>query len=289
MRPFAFFMNDISTGAYESKKDKRDYQDPDIAFSYPYPIQARTDIDRLFVEYQRKVGACTASLKTYIEWLYYKKTGTYVRLSMAFLYIVTKRFIDKNKGEGSSLRSALKAATKYGVCTEETFPSNFALTHAEFVDQEIPQSAFTEALNYTIGGYINIPIERSLMCAAIDKYGLLYVRFDIDSHWWLPSWSAKDILPLKAPLKGMGTGHAVLLNGYDLSDVKEKIEGRNTWSVTWADKGNFYTFLTEYQPTEAWAVTLDSQSHLQVDNSPTVPEKVWRRVLQVLREIGLIH
>lgn len=280
-------MNDeleIGFGADKSKKDRRDFKDSKIAFEYPYPESGKTDIDILAVEYQRKIGACTAALKTYIEWLYYKKTGTYIRLSMAFLYIVTKLYIDKNRTEGSSLRSALKAAFKYGVCKEDTFPSNFKLTHEQFISQEIPQKAWTEALEYTIGGYINIPIDRSLLSAALDKYSLLYVRFSIDKNWWTPTWDAKDILPLKPPID-TPTGHAVILNGYDLSKIKLEVDGRNTWSVLWANKGNFYT---NYLPTEAWAVTLDSQMHLK-DNDIIVLDSVWRKLLDVLRKVGIIH
>lgn len=277
---------EISTGAHESPKDTRDIKDPHLALGFPYPISSQTDINMCYVEYQRKVGACTASLKTYIEWLYYKKTGTYVRLSMAFLYIVTKLYIDNNRNEGSSLRSVLKASFKYGVCSEETFPSDFTLTHEQFLSQIIPQKAWTEALNYTIGGYINIPIEKSLMCAALDKYGMLYVRYSVDKNWWTPSWLAKDILPLKSP-SDSPTGHAVLLTGYNLAGEKGRTNGRNTWSVSWADGGNFYTHYEDYAPTEAWVVTLESQMHLS-DNGIIIEDSIWRKLLEVMRNIGIL-
>lgn len=281
---------DIAFGATPSKADARDARDESIALAYPYPLTSETHIDMLHVEHQRKVGACTACLKSYIEYLYFIKTGRYVRLSMAFLYIVTKLYVDRNFTEGSSLRSALKAAQKYGVCTEETFPSDFTLTHDQFLSQTIPAKAWTEALGYRIGGYVSIPVEKSLICAALDKYGLLYARYEVGEEWYTAkdgriSWRREDVLPLRRP-KSVISGHAIILNGYDLSD-KTKTMGRNTWSDQWADRGNFFTYHEDYPITEAWAITLESQMP-NIPTGPIVEESTWRRLLTILRSISII-
>jgi len=291
-------MNDeleVGFGAEPSKIDRRDATDAEVTLAYPYPLSSDTHIDMLHVEYQRKVGACTASLKSYVEYLYYVKTGRYVRLSMAFLYIVTKLYIDQNGNEGSSLRSALKAAQRYGVCTEEAFPSDFTLTHAQFLAQAMPARAWTEALNYRIGGYLSIPVERSLLAAALDKYGLLYARYEVGQEWYTAkdgrvSWRKEDVLPLRSP-KSVLSGHAIILSGYDLSSERAGIKGRNTWSDQWADRGNFLAYHEDYPITEAWAVTLDSVMPLMAPpkpGEPTVSEATWRGLLALLRKFNII-
>lgn len=275
----------FGTGALPSKIDPRDVKDTSLTLSYPYPSEYETFIDMLEVEDQEKIGICTSYLKTYIEYLYFKKTGKYVRLSAAFLYIITKLYIDKNMQEGSQLRSALKAAQKYGVCTEATFPTNVNMTHAQFLSQSIPKEAWNEALNYRIGGYINIPIEKSLLAAAIHKYGMLYARMEVGSSWWTPSWHWKDILPLRKP-SSVVSGHAVNHHGYEISD-KTKIRGRNSWGKEWALMGNFYYFMEDYMPTEAWAITLESVMPM-VDNTPLISDSMWRKLIAIFRDLKII-
>jgi len=283
--------NEISTGASKSTVDPRDIQDLSLFSPLTGDYDIYTHIDMLNVEHQKKVGACTAALKSYIEYLYFLKTGKYVRLSMAFLYIVTKIYIDKNYIEGSSLRSAINASMKYGVCTEDTMPSNFELTHEQFLSQRIPDNAWNEALGYRIGGYVSIPIEQSLIVAALDKYKLLYVRYEVGEEWYTSitgviTWAKELILPLRSPKKVI-SGHAVILNRAKLGNKVEN-HGRNTWSRLWGNNGDFYTFYENYKPTEAWAVTLESQMPLVKPAGPVIQEKDWRKLLELLRFLKLI-
>lgn len=281
----------FGTGAIASKKDKRDIVDTTLSGPILDNYNYDTQIDIIETEYQKKIGICTSYLKSYVEYLYYLKTGKYTRLSAGFLYLVTKRFIDQNRQEGSQLRSVLKAITKFGVCTEAVFPTNTDLTHDQFLDQAIPQAAFNDALNYRIGGYVSIPAEQSFMAYALDKYKLLYVRFDLGEEWYTAtdgriSWDKKDILPLRSP-RWLISGHAVLLSGYEIKDGTFKWKGRNSWSRAWGDDGNFFGYLP-YRPTECWAITLDSVVPLKEINSPMIEESVWRRFMETLRALKII-
>lgn len=279
-------------GALPSPLDIRDREDSNLTYAFPFPTKYSTDISVIVpnnVKNQRQLGVCTASLTYYIEYLYWKKTGVYVKLSMAFLYLITKRYIDGNITEGSALRSALKAAQKYGVCTEATFPSNFDQPYQTFIAQEIPKEAMYEAMNYKIGEYTSIPIEPSLLAGAIYKYGMLYARVVIGYEWWSPSWAQSDIDPIKPPKQPIG-GHAVNLFGYDDSGLKSKNYGINTWTKQWDNEGTFSIVYEDYKPnlTEAWAVTLDPVLPPKVDNSPTILESVWRRFIQILKDLSKI-
>lgn len=280
-------MPHISFGAQKSKKDRRDHRDKNLALSPVYPQKYDVDMKNIAPFYQGKIGVCTAAalVCAIIEQLYREKNKKHIRLSVAFLYIVTKKIIDKNNSEGSSLRSALKAAYKFGVCTEETFPTDVELSHAEFLAQTIPEKAWTEALNYTIGGYISVPLDESLMAAHMYKYGPLYARFEVSHTWFTPSWLEKDISPLISG-KPILSGHAVALVGYDLSIDKKGMWLRNSWGPTWFRNGDGFFNYRDYKPTEVWAVSLDSTMGMQEQSS--FLSDIHRGFLNVLRRIGML-
>jgi len=280
--------NPFGTGAHESPLDERDqnYVDKEITYAFPWPTVYDTKFPGK-VKYQKKIGACTGSLTYYIEYLYWKKTGVYVELSMAFLYKITKKYIDKNEQEGSSLRSALKAAQKYGVCTEKTFPSNFDQSHGGLLDQPIPNEAMEEALAYKIGQYGPIPIEPNLIAGAIYKHGMLYARVGIDYHWWTPDWLTEHIDPLERPSL-YASGHAIHLTGYDDQDTDTKLRLLNTWSELWNAMGYGTFFYEKYKPhlTECWYVTLDPIEPQTPDNSPAITDAVLRALVLWLKKWG---
>ena len=281
MRPIAF-------GAHRSPKDKRDHRDRKLSQAFPYPQKHEVDMGPIRSFYQGEIGICTgaALVVAIMEYLHYKRSGKYVQLSVAFLYIVTKVYVDKNLNEGSALRSALKAAYKYGVCTEATFPTDIDMSHEQFVTQVIPKTAWNEALNYTIGGYISIPIDESLIAAAMWKYGPLYARMEVGNTWFTPSWLEKDISPLTRSKKII-SGHAVALTAYDLSNDNKQMWLKNSWGPEWFRKGNGLFNYRDYKPTEVWAVTLDSTMHMP-DPNISFLDSASQKILDILRKIGEI-
>lgn len=246
-------------GAVPSTPDYRDKKDEQLAMAFPYPVTYETDLTMIPVFNQGKIGLCTgASLTTIVEWLYFKKTGKHVPLSRRFLYSVTKNMIDKNKMEGSSLRSALKAAYDVGICTEATFPSSpDGLNHEQYIDiNAIPAKAFAEAKEFQIGGYVSVPVDKDSLCAGIYKYGMLYSRVVVGPTWWqgtdgVNTWDPAKINPIRYP-DVIISGHAIVDKGYDNLELTL----RNSWSAAWANKGDADRSIIGYAPTEAWGVTL---------------------------------
>lgn len=246
-------------GAKQSEPDYRDHKDAQLVQFGGVPSSYSTDLSVIDVTHQKKLGICTANLAYIIEWLYWKKTGVYTKLSRRFLYSVTKNLIDQNTEEGSSLRNALKAAYNYGVCTEATFPSDTeGFTHAEYIDiNAIPSTAWAEARKFKLGGYVSIPTDRASMEAGIYKYGMLYSMMLLGKEWWtnaqgISSWNSVDIDPLRAPVQYV-SGHATVDYGFDGTFHKK----RNSWSTAWDLQGNA-TFNPDNYPTiEAWGCTLD--------------------------------
>jgi len=249
----------IGFGAFPSEKDYRDHKDPDLALGLPFPSEYHTDVNMLEVTHQKKLGICTSNLAYYVEWLYFKKTGNYVRLSRRFLYSITKNLIDQNNIEGSSLRSPLKAAYNYGICKEETFPSDTeGFTHEQYIDiNAIPPAAWAEAKSFKAGGYISIPATKEGLMQALYKYGLLYSMMHVGKEWWtgldgVSSWDKSKIDPLRPPAVVV-SGHAVVHTAYD----PIMLELRNSWSKAWDCEGNAHHEHARYMPLESWAVTLD--------------------------------
>ena len=256
--------NDLSfsnLGASQSDYDYRDHKDAELAMAAPAPATFKTDLSQIPVaEFtQGKIGICTSSLVSYVEWLYWKKTGVYTKLSRRFLYSVGKNLIDENNIEGSSLRTMLKVAYNYGICPDSVFPSDVGnMTHAQYMDfSAIPNEAWKAAKPFMIGGYINVPTDTDSMKAHLAKYGMLYAMKQVGKEWWTsPSgevtWDPAKINPIRPPQQVV-SGHAMNYTGYDIS----LFELLNDWGLPWCNK-DFANFFPDKYPTiEAWAVTLD--------------------------------
>lgn len=246
----------IGTGAFPSPYDYRDTKDYHVTEAVPYPPSSSDDFSLIPVSMQNTLGICTSNLCDKIERLYLERTGKYVRLSRRFLYTVTKHYIDQNTTEGSSLRSALKAAYKYGVALESDVPTDTTVTHEQFIsDFTYTPQIWATALQYRIGGYIAVGVDKDSLASAISQYGALYARFDVGSSWYTPSWST--CLPLK-PSNPVISGHAVNIFSYDSTIQGMRDTCRNSWSIAWGNQGNGDFYVAQYAPTEAWAVTLET-------------------------------
>jgi C1A family cysteine protease len=277
------------TGAFSSPVDNRDYVFSDNEVAPNLDKVFEFDLSPTPVRMQFKIGTCTAeAIARMAEKLHYERTGVYVKLSTAFLYLVTKQIIEKNIYEGAYPRNALKAAQKYGICPESDFPTNYNMTHAEFVAQQIPEKAWKSAEQYKIGKYYWVTKDSLLIRAALKKYGALYARFAIGKEWWTAkdgrsTWAEDLIDPLRAP-EVVESGHMVLINGYDANDgLKGKLA--NSWSEKWNKRG-YGTFLFEEWDkylTELWAITLEPVD--TVDNSPVISDSVVLAFMALLRKL----
>lgn len=248
-----------SFGALPSKPDYRDYRS--AAFAPAIPLSVNTDVSTISITNQGALGICTSNLAYIMEYLFWKKTGTYVRLSRRFLYTMTKVAVANDSFEGAQLRDVLKAAQKYGVCTEATYPSDTTgVPHEKYIDvKDIPVKAFEEAQQYRIGAYYFISPDQFSIAEALTKYGVLYCRYEVDKNWWTAkdgrySYLASDLEPLRPP-SGSSNGHATVLSGYDFSDGAE-FRLMNSWGNTWCE-GGLCTHSLDEMPTEVWGVTLD--------------------------------
>ena len=245
-------------GALPSEPDYRDRKD--AALAAPRPSSFKADLGPVEVFDQEKIGICTSSIVTYVEWLYWKKTGVYTKLSRRFVYSVGKNLIDQAMFEGSSLRTMLKVVYDYGVPPETVFPSAVnGMSHAVYTDiNAIPAAAWKEALKYRIGSYISVPVDKESFLNGLYKYGLLYTRVELGKEWWTApdgtvTWDPSRIMPLRKPAE-IVSGHAITHHSHTPLGHNEL---RNSWGVEWGALGDGWHNFDNYPVTEAWAVTLD--------------------------------
>lgn len=231
-----------ATGAKESKKDLRD-------FSF-VPTKAKWQGGKRYyakdIEDQSKVGICTA-----ISLTQQARKATGIKYSADFQYLLQKKYIDGNWEEGSSIRSALKVASKYGLLPEKYFKYKISRTQSyiKYIEKlkAIPEAEIQKLIKkcIKIKGYASVPVDRDLMALAIDEAeGGILARFALGNEWW-----TNPIEPLRPPKKFV-SGHAVIISNY--TGGSQRIA--NMWGDDWADKGTAYYLLKDYAPTESWIV-----------------------------------
>ena len=281
-----------SLGAFPSPRDLR-------TFSYylggEYKVQKGgkryLPVD---IEDQSKVGICTSISLTQNA----SKAIGGSKWNADFLYLLQKKYFDKNWIEGSSIFHALKAAKTYGFLPEQewkhTTKADRDLGYAHYIKklQAVPQVEIDRLLVIAsayklISAYANVPVTRDELARSIDesKAGIL-VRFNVGKEWWTSktgviSWLASDIQPLREP-KTVISGHAVTESNFDGGSFRIA----NTWSERWADGGTAYHSLREYEPTEAWMVWYwDEKIPKEIEKQIESRESIVGKIVDMLQMI----
>lgn len=256
---------DTSTGGLQSPEDRRDV--PYAALvgagsSDDLPKKVEVDISKLPVEHQRKLGACGGhAAQKYKQLLDLRETGEVIKLSPRFLYALAKA-MDGVPGEGTYMRIIAKILLDVGCATEKSVPNDTTLDHETYVyhrdKKNLPAGSMEDAAPFKIGGFAFVdPKSTYELKKAVmrDGGGILLLR--LGKEWYTDkngktTWSAKGIIPLRAPLSGIISGHFVWV--WKVEDVVEKGKTRtkvfvfNSWSAEWGEKGTAWFYHDEYAP-----------------------------------------
>lgn len=186
------------------------------------------------VLYQRKIPACVAhDIVDMIKLWWFREHDEWVDFSPRFLDILSAEPWIPLDG-GRVPRTVLKIAAKYGVCTTKTLPNDTTLSIAAYRDPAaITAAAREEALKYRIPGFLRIPLDFQSTREAILRYGMVSTLFQIGEELWVPSWAAKDTVPLRTP-KVVVSGHQMGQKGWVSAALNSL---RNEWSDAWARMG----------------------------------------------------
>jgi hypothetical protein len=136
--------------------------------------------------------------------------------------------------QGSTLRAALRAANKIGICKEETYPYT-----AENFNAQPPATAYVEAADYRLGAYYRIPKSEAV-------FGIRYA-LAMGFPVLVATLVGQQLFTLQPGeiYTGVGWGntpaggHAYIIDGYDATSPDGKLifDIRNSWGVEWCDSG----------------------------------------------------
>lgn len=272
-------------GANSSGKSYRDVVHmTDLAT--PYPVSYDADFSKIPVGMQHQIGICTAeAVCSLIE--HFRGDG--VVLSRKFTYLVGKTLVDGNLIEGSSIKSMLHGAYKYGTQPVSVVPDNITedTKYNDFINYQLETpiqqkdgtwKLFVNGVEATkIPGYVSVPVDYDSYALGMVKYKGLAVRYTCGATWYSDkngiTWDPKRIFPLLPP-KPVISGHAMVARGYDFIN-KHKNTIRNSWSKLWGNNGDGWSYMDDYAPTEAWAIL------------PATPVIVPKFIHQFNTDIGL--
>lgn len=176
------------------------------------------------------------------------------RLSVRFIWMAAKEtdefvsrpttFIEK---DGTSLKSALDVARKYGAVNESILPFKSAMLCCN----QDANSFYALASQLKIAGYFSLGKDFGAWKEWLAFKGPLLARLEVDSTWHNATETAGK---LEVYQPGLGGGHAVTIVGY----TPTAFIVRNSWGTAWGDKGFAYasTDYTAAAFTEAYGISV---------------------------------
>src|SRR5215208_1936376 len=207
---------------------------------------------------QGSTGACVgwASADSVLRWHFVKagRLAEKVHISPRFIWMASKE-TDPNitrpttfiEAEGTSIKTALDIARKFGVVTDPTLP----FASGKLYPQDAKTFYAIAALRKVLA-YFNLDTNLSSWRAWLATKGPILTRLDVDRTWDEATANGGNLDEYKS--KTARGGHAIALVGY----TPDRFIVRNSWGTRWGDKGYAYASLAYAQEafTEAYGVAI---------------------------------
>jgi hypothetical protein len=207
------------------------------------PIPASKDLRESWwkIGDQGETGSCVgwACADSVLRWHFVKagRIGPSDKLSVRFIWMAAKEtdeftsqpstFIET---DGTSLKSALDIARKYGCVKDEDLPFGSGKLYPGK-----PETFYALAARFKIASYVNLNRDPNSWRRWLATKGPILTRLNCDNVW-MNAKATGGTLQLYDPMSA-GGGHAVALVGYD----QNMFIVRNSWGTdVWGDKGFGY-------------------------------------------------
>ena len=169
-------------------------------------------------------------------WMSAKETDEFTSYPTTFIEIA-----------GTSLKSALDIARKYGIVTDKILPFASGKLY-----QGKPDTFFAIAAQLKIASYFNLGTKASGWKQWLATKGPILTRLNVDDTWYNAAATGGKLAAYNQATAG--GGHAVAIVGY----TADAFIVRNSWGEEWGDKGFGYASLPYAAAafTEAYGVTV---------------------------------
>jgi hypothetical protein len=180
----------------------------------------------------------TERLSPRFTWMASKETDQFVSQPTTFIEVA-----------GTSLKSALDVARKYGSVREQVLPFSGKLFSGE------EESFYARAAQFKIASYFNLTLKRPSDIQEWRRWiatkGPILTRLGVDRTWYAAGDTDGNLDTYRR--ETAGGGHAVALVGY----TPDRFVVRNSWGTGWGDGGFAYASLAYAQDafTEAYGVS----------------------------------
>lgn len=215
--------------------DQRDrvYAAPKVKL--PKKVDLRTVKGMRAVKNQGSLGSCTGhAVGSIVDFLNPSEPLT----SRLFIYY-NERVLEGTVKEdaGATIRSGIKAVSKFGACKETLHPYKVTkFTHKP------SKKAFDHGAENKIVSYERIKTLEGIRACLAQGFPIVFGMAIYDS-FETDAVAANGRVPMpKITEKSLG-GHAVVAVGYD--DATKRLLVRNSWGSSWGDRG-YFTLPYEY-------------------------------------------
>lgn len=186
---------------------------------------------------QGQLGSCTAQATCgAFQFTENEQDGNAPIPSRLALYYWTRLSMGtESYDSGASIRDALKAVARYGMCKESIWPYDTSR-----FSKQPNANAIAEAAKHKLEGKAYGRIERTVIslktCLAANNP--IVFGFTVYESFMSEEMKKTGMMQMPKLHESVVGGHAVLMIGYD--DAKRCFLIRNSWGPTWGIKGNFW-------------------------------------------------
>lgn len=227
-----YFRNDFKVRA-----DPRDWRDRHYNFARIEQPRDYVDLRPWAspIEDQLHLGSCVGQAVVGAYELLLNKADRikFLDLSRLFVYYNARLLDDAVEEDvGAYVRDGIKAATKYGICSEQVWP----YLVQRFADAPSIQS-YEDAQRRLIKKYYRIDNIKDIV-NALNADCPVVTSFNVYDSFDDLEYSGNHILPMPRASENLIGGHAVTFVGYDLS--KKLFLARNSFGEDWGMDGYFW-------------------------------------------------